>query len=152
MKYSLAVALSHGAELLIMDEPTSGLDPIVRSELLDILSDVIQDERCSVLFSSHITSDLDRVADYITLIHEGRIVFSESKERLFETYSLVKGERRLLDAGLRPYLVGIRENQFGFEGLATDRAEVERLTRGRVVLERPSLEDIMLFCTRGKAV
>lgn len=152
MKYSLAVALSHGAKLLIMDEPTSGLDPIIRSELLDILSEVIQDERCSVLFSSHITSDLDRIADYITLIHEGRIVFSESKEKLFEKYSVIKGERGVLDASLRPYLVGIRENQFGFEALVTNREDVEKLTRGRAVLARPTLEEIMLFCTRGKTI
>src|SRR5690554_381147 len=97
MKYALAVALAHKAELLIMDEPTSGLDPIVRSELLDILQEVIQDERRSVLFSSHITSDLDRIADYVTLIHAGQIIFSESKEQLFEQYSLIKGERRVLD-------------------------------------------------------
>lgn len=80
MKYALAVALSHKAELLIMDEPTSGLDPLVRSEFLDILRDVIQDERCSVLLSSHITSDLDQIADYVTMINGGRIAFSKSKE------------------------------------------------------------------------
>jgi ABC-2 type transport system ATP-binding protein len=147
MKYSLAVALAHKAELLIMDEPTSGLDPIVRSELLDILSEVIQDERCSILFSSHITSDLDRVADYVTLIHNGNIVFSQSKEYLFENYSIIKGERSLLDSNLRPYLVGVRENQFGFEGLVTDRSEVVRLTGSKAILERPTLEEIMLYCT-----
>lgn len=152
MKYALTVALAHKAELLIMDEPTSGLDPIVRGELLDILSEVIQDERCSVLFSSHITSDLDRIADYVTLIHQGDILFSTSKEELFEKYSVIKGERALLDSALRPYLVGVRENQFGFEGLITDRKDVERLTAGKAVLERPTLEDIMLYCTRGKAV
>lgn len=152
MKYALAVALSHEAELLIMDEPTSGLDPIVRSELLDILSEVIQDERCSVLFSSHITSDLDRVADYVTLIHQGNVLFSTSKEELFETYSLIKGERALLDVDLKPYLVGVRENQFGFEALVTDREYVQRLTGGRAILERPTLEDIMVYCTRAQAV
>jgi ABC-2 type transport system ATP-binding protein len=152
MKYSLAVALAHKAELLIMDEPTSGLDPIVRSELLDILSEVIQDESCSVLFSSHITSDLDRIADYVTLIHQGSLVFSTSKEELFETYAVIKGERSLLDANLRPYLVGVRENQFGFEGLVKERASVERMTGGKAILERPTLEDIMLYYTRGRAV
>ncbi len=152
MKYALAVALSHKAELLIMDEPTSGLDPIVRSELLDVLSEVIQDESCSVLFSSHITSDLDRVADYVTLIHQGNILFSTSKEDLFERYSLIKGERSLLNSNLQPYLVGVRENQFGFEALVTDKEHALRLTGGKAVLERPTLEDIMLFCTREKAV
>lgn len=152
MKYSLAVALAHGAELLIMDEPTSGLDPIIRSELLEILSELIQDERCSVLFSSHITSDLDRIADYITLIHQGEIMFSKAKEQLFEDYTLIKGERNLLNSGLKPYLVGLRENQFGFEGLLTEKEKVQSLIQGKALLERPTLEDIMLFCTRGKAV
>ena len=152
MKYSLAVALAHDAELLIMDEPTSGLDPIVRSELLEILSEVIQDERKSVLFSSHITSDLDRIADYITLIHNGRVLFSEPKDQLLENYILIKGGHDLLDGRLKPYLVGMRENQFGFEGLVTNGEQVQNLVHGKAILERPNLEDIMLFSTRGKMV
>lgn len=152
MKYALTVALAHKAELLIMDEPTSGLDPLVRSELLDILAEVIQDERCSILFSSHITSDLDRIADYVTLINQGKIVFSQSREELFEKYTVIKGERNLLDANLRSYIVGLRENQFGFEALVTERENVESLTKGKAVFERPTLEDIMLFCSRGKVV
>lgn len=152
MKYALTVALSHRAELLIMDEPTSGLDPIIRSEFLEILSDVIQDERCSVLFSSHITSDLDRIADYVTLIHQGNILLSTSKEALFEQYSVLKGERSLLNDNLRPYLIGLRENQFGFEALTSDKEQVQQLAPGRAILERPTLEDIMLFFTREKGV
>lgn len=152
MKYSLAVALAHGAELLIMDEPTSGLDPLVRSEFLEILSEVIQDERKSVLFSSHITSDLDRIADYITLIHQGQLLFSQPKDRLLEDYTLIKGERNLLDGRLQPYLLGMRENQFGFEGLVTNREQVQSLVQGKAILERPTLEEIMLFYTRGKVL
>lgn len=148
MKYSLAVALAHEAELLIMDEPTSGLDPLVRSELLDILREVIQDERCSVLFSSHITSDLDRIADYVTLIHGGKIVFSLSKEDISEAYFVIKGERSLLTPDLRPYLIGLRENQFGLEALVKDRDSVQRLTGGRAIVERPTLEELMLFSIR----
>jgi len=151
MKYALAVALSHGAELLIMDEPTSGLDPVVRSEFLDILRDVIQDERRSVLLSSHITSDLDQIADYVTLINGGRIIFSKSKEGLWEEYALIKGEKALLDSGLRPYVVGLKESQFGFEGLVTNKAEAQRIAGSRAVFERPNLEEIMLYCLRGKA-
>lgn len=151
MKYSLAIALAHDAELLIMDEPTSGLDPMVRSEFLDILSEIIQDERKSVLFSSHITSDLDRIADYITLIHDGRILFSESKDQLLEDYSLIKGGHELLDGRLEPYLVGMRENQFGFEGLVTGKNRVQALVQEQAILERPRLEDIMIFSTRGNS-
>ena len=95
-KFSLAVALSHGAELVIMDEPTSGLDPVFRREILDILLELIQDERKSVLFSTHITSDLDRVADYITFINKGEIVFSTQRDDILENYGLVRGTRKLL--------------------------------------------------------
>lgn len=149
MKYALALALSHRAELLIMDEPTSGLDPIVRREFLDILREVIQDERCSVLFSSHITSDLDQIADFVTLINRGRIVFSQSREELLEEYALVKGEKSLLETGFRDYLVGVKEGPFGFEGLAKEPRKAENLATGRAVFERPTLEDIMFYCTRG---
>ena len=151
MKYALAVALSHGAELLIMDEPTSGLDPLARSEFLDILRDVILDERRSVLLSSQITSDLDRIADYVTLINAGRIIFSKSKEELLDEYALVKGEKSVLEAGLRPYVVGLKEGQFGFEGLVTNKVEVQRIAGSRAVFEQPNLEEILLFCVRGKA-
>jgi ABC-2 type transport system ATP-binding protein len=148
MKFSLAIALSHHAELLLMDEPTSGLDPLIRSDLLEILADVIQDERRSVLFSTHITSDLDRIADYITLIHEGKILFSMGKDELLEHYTLIKGEKSLLGQELSSYLVGYRENQFGFEGLVTNKNELQPLLKGKAIWERPSLEEIMLYCTR----
>ncbi len=151
MKFSLAIALSHHAELLLMDEPTSGLDPLIRSDFLEILSEVIQDEKCSVLFSTHITSDLDRIADYITLIHEGKILFSMGKDDLLESHALIKGEKSLLGPELSKYLVGYRENQFGFEGLVKNKEELQPLLTGRAILERPSLEDIMLYCTRGNA-
>ena len=90
MKLSIAVALSHGAKLLILDEPTSGLDPIVRDEVLDLFLEFIQDEDCAILVSSHIISDLEKVADYITFIHEGKIIFSENKDRLLEEYGVLK--------------------------------------------------------------
>lgn len=150
MKYALAVALSHRAELLIMDEPTSGLDPVVRAEFLDVLREVIQDENCSVLLSSHITSDLDQIADYVTLIGGGRIIFSKSKEELLEEYVLVKGERTLLESGLREHAIGIKESQFGLEALVKNSDELLRMARGRAVLERPNLEEIMLYFLRGR--
>lgn len=148
MKFSLAVALSHGAELLIMDEPTSGLDPLVRSELLDILAKEMEDGRKAVFFSTHITSDLDKVADYITLINDGEILFSKTKDEIVEGYGLVKGGRELLDGDTRKAFVGVRTNQFGFEGLANDRREVRRLFGDRVLVEKPTLEEVMLYFTR----
>lgn len=149
-KFSLAVALSHHADLLIMDEPTSGLDPIVRSELLEILSSLLQDETKAVFFSTHITSDLDKIADYVTLIDNGEIVLSAPKDDLVDNYGLVKGPRELLDGDTRKYFIGIKENDFGFEALAADKKQVKMLFRDRVVIEKPALEDIMLYCTRRK--
>ncbi|NLE20745.1 MAG: ABC transporter ATP-binding protein, partial [Clostridiales bacterium] len=99
-KYALALALSHGAELLIMDEPTSGLDPVFRREMLDLLLEVMQREENSILFSTHITSDLDRVADYITFLDRGKLVFSQEKDSLYEQYRLVKGAPEQLTESL----------------------------------------------------
>ncbi|NLY39150.1 MAG: ABC transporter ATP-binding protein [Firmicutes bacterium] len=148
MKFSLAVALSHQAELLIMDEPTSGLDPVVRSELLEILADTMQDEQKGVFFSTHITSDLDKIADFITFINNGRIEFSAAKDDILDHFALVKGSRAVLNSDIRKHLVGVRENRFGFEGLTSNKQEVMRLFRENVMVEKPSLEEIMLYYTR----
>lgn len=151
MKFSLAVALSHHAELLIMDEPTSGLDPVARNELLEILSDLIQDENKGIIFSTHITSDLDKIADYITLINDGKILLSCSKEELLDRHAVVKGGRDLLDGDVRKLFIGIKENQFGFEGLTADRRQAQRLLTDDVLMEKPTLEDIMLYYTKEDA-
>ncbi|NEU61515.1 ABC transporter ATP-binding protein [Paenibacillus sp. ALJ109b] len=150
IKFSLAVALSHEAELLIMDEPTSGLDPVFRRELLDLLADVIQDETRSIIFSTHITTDLERIADYIAFIHKGKLVFNEAKDDVLERYTIVKGDMKLLDADTRRQFVGIRETLVGFEGLADNRAETERLFGSHALLHRPSLEDLIYFTAKGE--
>lgn len=147
MKFSLAVALSHRADLLIMDEPTSGLDPLVRSELLEILAELIQDEQKGIFFSTHVTSDLDKIADYITLINDGRILFSKPKDELLETHALVKGGKELLSKG-RENCIGIREHRYGFEALVDNRAGALKIWGDRVAVERPTLEEIMLYYTR----
>lgn len=150
MKLALALALSHRAELIIMDEPTAGLDPVMRSELLDVLRELLQDERKGVLFSTHIVTDLDRVADYITMINNGKLVFSADKDALLETFGLVKGGRGLLTPELREKLLGLRESSFGFEGLTIDKVQVAKLLGGQGVIEKPSLEDIMVHLVRGQ--
>lgn len=148
-KFSLAVALSHGAELVIMDEPTSGLDPVFRREILDILLELLQDAQKSVLFSTHITSDLDRVADYITFINKGAIVFSEQRDIILEKYGLVRGSRALLNDNILAQFVGVRETPFGFEALASDRQKIGELLKERAIVEKTSLEDIMLYTVKG---
>lgn len=149
MKFSLAVALSHNADLLIMDEPTSGLDPIVRNEFMEILSYISREENKAVFLSTHITSDLEKAADFVTFINDGRIVFSSAKDDIMEEYCLVRGARGLIRDEDRAYFIGIRENRFGFEGLAKDRKRIRSAYGDSVVIEKPSLEDIILYFTRG---
>jgi ABC-type multidrug transport system, ATPase component len=145
MKYAIALALSHNAELIIMDEPTSGLDPVARREILELMSEIIQDEDKAVLFSTHITSDLEQVADFITFIHDGKIQFSLPKDDVFEKYALVKGGTDLLDPDTRKPFVGLRETPFGFEGLTGNPKQVYELFRDHVIYEKPTLEDIMVY-------
>ncbi|MEK4563319.1 ABC transporter ATP-binding protein [Alkalihalobacillus sp. FSL R5-0424] len=144
-KLSIAIALSHHAELLILDEPTSGLDPISRREILDLLAEVMQDEEKTIFFSTHITSDLEQIADYITFIHEGKLLLSDNKESITEQYGLVRGPVELLDDDIRSLFVNVRETSIGFEGLTNQAALIKRLMGDHVVIERASLEDIMVY-------
>lgn len=150
MKFSLALALSHEAELLLLDEPTSGLDPIVRRELIDILSTLREDENKAVLFSTHITKDLEQVADYITFINQGRLVFSQTKDDILEQYALVKGEPDLLSSETKELFSGWSQTSFGFTGLVSDQAKARRIIRKGAVFEKATLDDIMLYTVRGK--
>ncbi len=149
MKYSLAIALSHGAEFIIMDEPTSGLDPIFRSEILDILYSVIQDANKGILFSTHITTDLEKIADYITFLNKGKIIFSDAKDNILENYSIIKGDKSLLDEETKKEFIGIRENSFGFEALTNNTEKIKRLFKNNSLIEKANLEDIMLYTVRG---
>lgn len=144
-KLSIAIALSHHAELLILDEPTSGLDPISRREILDLLAEVMQDEEKTIFFSTHITSDLEQIADYITFIHDGKLLLSDNKESITEKYGLVRGAVDLLDDDIRSLFVNVRETSIGFEGLTNQAALIRRLMGDHVVIERASLEDIMVY-------
>lgn len=149
MKFSLAVALSHNAELIIMDEPTAGLDPIFRSELLDILYNIIQDENIGIFFSTHITTDLEKIADYITFINKGQIIFSEEKDKVLEDYAIIKGKRELLDKDVKKDFIAVRENSYGFEALTNNLQKAKRILGEGALLERPTLEDIMVYTVRG---
>ncbi|MEH6889788.1 ABC transporter ATP-binding protein [Bacillus sp. JJ864] len=152
MKYAIAMALSHHAELIIMDEPTAGLDPVVRSELLDILQEIVMEEEISVLFSTHITTDLECIADYITFINEGEIVFTGEKDELLENYIIVKGSNDLLDKEGKELFIGLRKNKYGFEGLARDKQAVVDWFGQEVVLEKPTLDDIIVYTTKGRKI
>lgn len=149
VKFSLAVALSHGAKLLIMDEPTSGLDPAFRSELLDILYNIIQDSEISIFFSTHITTDLEKIADYITFINKGKMVFSKPKDEIMQEYGIVKGPSKLLDSDLKREFIGIRETSAGFQALSSNIQKARRMLKDNFKIEKASLEDIMVYTVRG---
>ena len=148
MKTSLAIALSHEAEFIMMDEPTAGLDPVFRRELLDILKDMMVDGRRTIFFSTHITSDLERIADNITFIHKGKILFNESIRNIQERYALVKGSANLINQDIEKNFISMERSSSEFQAITNNAEEVKRLSGAQVVIEEATLEDIM-FYTKG---
>ncbi len=149
MKFALAVALSHKADLLILDEPTSGLDPVFRRVLLAKLRAFIQDAGKSILFSTHVTADLERIADFITFIKDGKIAFSAPRDELLDRWAVVKGGPEILKPENQGLFRGVRRREFSVEAL-TDGADEARRRLGRdAVIEKASLEDIMFYLTKG---
>ncbi|QNK55861.1 ABC transporter ATP-binding protein [Paenibacillus sp. PAMC21692] len=144
VKYSLTLALSHGAKLLILDEPTSGLDPAARDNLLDIFQELVQDGEISILFSTHITSDLEKCADYITYIHNGQIINSAEKEEFVDTYRLLNGKKEQLDL-FKDQLIAYKINSFGFTGLIHTKDFDPSVDIKSAV---PNLEEIMIYFSR----
>lgn len=147
MKLMLAVAMSHEAKLLLLDEPTSGLDPVARDELLEILSKYIADGQKSILFSTHITSDLEKIADYITLIDHGNIFYSGTKDDLLESYCIVRGGSRDLSDSLKEKIIGLTTNIAGFAGLLP-ASEMKHLAP-EIVTETPSIDEILISISKG---
>ncbi len=143
MKASIALALSHHAELIIMDEPTAGLDPTFRRELLDIFQEVMVNENRSILFSTHTTSDLERLADYIVLIDQGEILFHQRMDELQEKYSIAKGNSDLLDRDTEAHFINIERSQDVFQALTINAAQVQKVFGDYIVMEKASLDDIM---------
>ena len=148
MKLKLAVALSHKAKLLILDEPTSGLDPIARNEILDVFQEFIQDENNSILVSSHITSDLEHIADYITFISDGNIIFCKSKDELLDNYGIVKcSEEQFKEIDQKDY-INYKKSKYEDELLIEDRMEFKRKYNIQII-DKPSIENIMLIYIKG---
>lgn len=144
-KVSLAVALSHDAKILILDEPTSGLDPVARDEIVDLLYDFMQDETHSILISSHILSDLEKLCDYILFIHEGRIIFEEEKDLLTEKYGVLKCTLDRLKELDAEAIVGYHQGEFGVSALV----RLDKIPK-TFQTERAGIEDIMLYFVRGE--
>lgn len=144
-RLALAIALAHDAELIVMDEPTSGLDPVFRAELLDNLRTVMRDERKAILYSTHITSDLERFADFITFIDQGRVLLAERSDELRDRYWIVRGPVEKLDAAARELCAGIRETAVGFEALSSHPEDLAALVGADAVVDRADLDDIMVY-------
>ncbi|WP_188033483.1 ABC transporter ATP-binding protein [Bacillus licheniformis] len=149
MKASLTVALSHHAELIIMDEPTSGLDPIFRRELLEILHQLMQDGDKTIFFSTHITTDLDKIADYITFIDKGEHIFTKDFYEIEEQYAIVKGGMELLDRETEQEFIAVRKSTNGFEALTANKSRTEKIFGDMALIEKPTLEDIMFYTKKG---
>lgn len=149
MKLSIAAALSHRPKLLILDEATSGLDPVMRDDILDVFLDFIQDETHSILMSSHITTDLEKVADYITFIHQGKIVFSKPKDELIYNYGILRcgaeDFHRLDPADILAW----RKNDYQWDVLVEDKNKAMSRYRS-IVIDNPSIDDILLLYVKGE--
>lgn len=144
MKLAIAAALSHGAKLLILDEATSGLDPMARDELLDIFNDFTRDENCSILLSSHIVSDLEKICDYIAFLHKGRLVLCEEKDRLLEEYALIRLTEERLRELPEESIISRRAS-----GYATEALVLRGGIPAAIPTDHTSLEDIILFMAKG---
>ena len=148
-KLSIAVAFAHHPKLLILDEATSGLDPIVRDDILDMFLDFVQDEENSILVSSHITTDLEKVADYIVFIHEGRLIFSKPKDELLESYGIVKCGAAQFDALDKQDIIAYRKQDYEWQVLVADRQSAEKKYPKAMVIPA-TIDEIMLLYVKGE--
>lgn len=155
MKFTLSIALSHNAELLIMDEPTDGLDPVVRHELIEILNELTRVEEKTILYSTHITSDIDRIVDYVTYINRGKIVLSESKEALYDNYAMIQGPEDVLQRELlrkqASDIIGFNRSAFGFTALVKNPQSIRSRYQSSLHYANPTLEEIMIYHKKGEA-
>ena len=145
VKYQLAIAMSHDAKLLILDEPTSGLDPVSRDELVILFQDYVADGEHSILFSTHVISDLEKCADYITYIKKGKILDSCDVVSFKEKYLLVNGKKEDLTDELKSKLIGLHEHNFGFEGMIL---KSDKDLFAKCEITQPSMEEIMVHTER----
>lgn len=149
MKLKIATAISHHPKLLILDEPTSGLDPVARNEILDIFQDFIQEEENSILLSSHITTDLERIADYITFINEGEIILSKTRDELMEDYGIVKCSKEDFEKIDKKDFVKYKKNRYEYDILVQNKKEFKKKYEIEII-DKPTLENIMLIYIKGE--
>ena len=147
-KLEIATALAHHPKLLILDEPTSGLDPVVRNEVLDLFLDFIQEEVHTILFSTHITSDLEHLADQIIFINQGKILLNQSRDELLDSYGILKCPLEQMDTIDTQDYIAYKKNRYDAEFLVTNRRAVQKKYTDSIV-DPASLEDIMVFMIKG---
>ena len=143
MKFMLAMVLARNPKILILDEPTAGMDPAARAELMELLQEYMMNDENTILFSTHITSDLDKIADYIAVMSDGELVVMEEKDRLLSEYALVQISKEAMTNELREKLVGLKENAFGYIGLTANRDSIAE--SDNVKLKRPTVEDLIVY-------
>lgn len=143
MKFMLAMVLARNPDILILDESTAGMDPAARAEFMGLIQEFMINEEKTVIFSTHITSDLDKIADYIALIADGKLVLMEEKDTLLEQYALAQVERNVMTDVIRKKLIGIKENTFGYIGLTKEHSSLESVQG--VCLARASIEDLLIY-------
>ena len=149
MKLKIATALSHKPRLLILDEPTSGLDPVARNEILDIFQDFVQDEENSILVSSHITSDLERITDYITFINNGEIAFTKTRDEVMDSYGIVRCSKEEFEKIDKVDFTKCKKNKYDGELLIDNKIEFKKKYDSMLV-DKPTLEEIMLIYIKGE--
>lgn len=148
MKLEFAIAFSHKAKLLILDEATSGLDPIVRDDILSIIRQFTEQEDHTVLISSHITSDLDKVADYIAYLHQGKLLFMKSYDELHDEFGIIHAGKEILDALNPDDIVAYIKEPYSYSILISDREAIQKTFQDLEIV-RPTIEEIMIFYAKG---
>ncbi|MBS4981353.1 MAG: ABC transporter ATP-binding protein [Lachnospiraceae bacterium] len=151
MKLEFAIAFSHAPKLLILDEATSGLDPIFREEILDIIRKYTEDEDHTVLLSSHITSDLDKIADYIAFIHEGQLLFVKTYDEIQENFGIINCRKELFDSLNPEDILSYRRESYGYKVMIESKQELRKIFPD-LEIENASIEDLMLFQVKGEHV
>lgn len=148
-KVEIASALSHHPKLLILDEPTTGLDPVVRSEVLDIFLDFIQDEEHTILLSTHITSDLEHIADRIVFLDKGKILLDKEKDEIIDKYGLLKCEQENFDKISKEDIIAYKKNRYNYDILISDREKAKKKYK-KFCIDKITLEDLMLLMIKGE--
>jgi ABC-2 type transport system ATP-binding protein len=151
-QFALIMALAHKPKLILLDEPTANLDPVVRNEILEILMEHMQNEEVTVFYSTHITSDLEKTADYIVYIKDGKIMIDEEKQQLMTDYCVIKGPKSVFGRDIERYLQGYKQTSFGFEALMNNRKLANEIFGEEVKYTSPTIEDIMLFLSYKKGI